>query len=108
VVPAASGFAVTVLVHSVDTATGLPRYLPVAEPGEWARAIFSDVDAARGYFLGAVDPDTGEHRDGPLVYRLYLDTDRQAIRVPRQVVTCPHYLLRTGDAGPKIRIVTTA
>ncbi|UOT08498.1 N-formylglutamate amidohydrolase (plasmid) [Rhodococcus opacus] len=107
-VPAASGFAVTVLVHSVDTATGRPRYLPVAEPDEWARAIFSDVDAAQGYFLGAVDPDTGKHQDGQLAYRLYLDTDRQAIRVPQQVVTCPQYLLRTGDAGPEIRIVTTA
>ncbi|MGV9870690.1 N-formylglutamate amidohydrolase [Rhodococcus koreensis] len=107
-VPAASGFAVTVIVHRVDTATGLPRYLPVAEPDEWARAIFSDVDAARGYFLGAVDPDTGDHVHGQLAYRLYLDTDRQAIRAPRQLVACPHYRLRIGDAGPEVRIVTTA
>lgn len=106
--PAASGFVVTVLVHSVDAATGLPRYLPPAEPGEWARAIFAGVDAAQGYFLGAVDPATGEHRDGQLAYRLYLDTDRHAIRVPRQVVACPHYRMRTGDADPEIRIVTTA
>ncbi|KXF53501.1 N-formylglutamate amidohydrolase [Rhodococcus sp. SC4] len=106
--PAASGFVATVLVHSVDAATDLPRYLATAEPGEWARAIFADVDAAQGYFLGAVDPDTGEHRDGQLAYRLYLDTDRQAIRVPRQVVACPHYRMRTGDADPEIRIVTTA
>ena len=106
--PAASGFMVTVLVHSVDAATGLPRHLPAAEPAEWARAIFADVDAAQGYFLGAVDPNTGEHRDGQLAYRLYLDTDRQAIRVPRQVVVCPHYRMRTGDADPEIRIVTTA
>ena len=104
--PAVSGFVVTVLVHSVDAATGLPRYLPTAEPGEWARAIFADIDAAQGYFLGAVDPDTGEHRDGQVAYRLYLDTDRQAIRVPRQVVACPHYRTRTGDADPEIRIVT--
>ncbi|MFV9454577.1 N-formylglutamate amidohydrolase [Rhodococcus sp. NM-2] len=106
--PAAAGFVVTVLVHSVDAATGLPRHLPVAEPGEWAGAILADVDAAQGYFLGAVDPDTGEHRDGQLTYRLYLDTDRQAIRVPRQVVGCPHYRMRTGGTDPEIRIVTTA
>ena len=104
---AASGFVVTVLVHSVDATTGLPRYLPPAEPNEWARAICAPLDAAQGYFLGAVDPDTGEHRDGQLAYRLYLDTDRQAIRVPRQMVGCPHYRLRTGDA-PEVRIVTTA
>lgn len=72
------------------------------------RAIFSDVDATQRYCLGAVDPDTGQHRHGQLAYLLYLDTDRQAIRVPRQVVGCPHYLLRTGDSGPEIRIVTTA
>ncbi|MDF3311626.1 N-formylglutamate amidohydrolase [Rhodococcus sp. T2V] len=106
--PAVSGFVVTVLVHSVDTATGLPRHLPTAEPNEWARAIFADIDAAQGYFLGAVDPDTGEHRDGQLAYRLYLDTDRQAIRVPHHVVACPHYRLRGGDGDPEIRIVTTA
>ncbi|MGW5153788.1 N-formylglutamate amidohydrolase [Rhodococcus koreensis] len=106
--PAVSGLVVTVLVHSVDAATGLPRHIPTAEPNEWARAIFADVDAAKGYFLGAVDPDTGEHRDGQLAYRLYLDTDRQAIRVPHQVVSCPHYRMRTGDGDPEIRIVTTA
>ena len=66
---------------------------PPAEPAEWARAIFSTVDNVHGYFLGAVDPGTGVHRRGQLVYRLYLDTDRRAIPVPRQVVTCPHYLL---------------
>ncbi|GCE42587.1 hypothetical protein Rhow_006716 [Rhodococcus wratislaviensis] len=99
--PAVSGFVVTVLVHSVDTATGLPRHLPTAEPNEWARAIFADVDAAQGYFLGAVDPDTGEHWDGQLAYRLYLDTDRQAIRVPAQVVGCPHYRMRAGDGIPR-------
>ncbi|WP_050787553.1 hypothetical protein [Rhodococcus jostii] len=91
--PAAAGFAVTVIVHPVDPATGQPRYLPPAEPAEWARAIFSTVDDAHGYFLGAVDPDTGVHRRGQLVYRLYLDTDRRAIPVPRQAVTCPHFLL---------------
>lgn len=107
-VPAAAGFVVTVLVRIVDAATGLPRHIPTAEPGEWARAIFSDVDAAQGYFLGAVDPDTGGHRDGQLAYRLYLDADRQAIRAPRQVVGCPHYRLRAGDTDPEIRIVTTA
>ncbi|WP_043779596.1 hypothetical protein [Rhodococcus sp. JVH1] len=107
-VPPASGFVVTVLVHIVDAATGLPRYLPVTEPGEWARAIFADADATQGYFLGAVDPDTGEHRDGQLAYRLYLDADRQAIRAPRQVVGCPHYRLQAGDTDPEIRIVTTA
>ncbi|MGW4339493.1 hypothetical protein ACWEK5_42905 [Rhodococcus koreensis] len=37
--PAVSGFVVTVLMHSVDSATGLPRHLPTAEPGEWARAM---------------------------------------------------------------------
>ena len=106
--PAVSGFVVTVLVHSIDAATGLPRHLPVAEPNEWARAIFADVDAGQGYFLGAVDPDTGEHRDGQLAYRLYLDTDRHAIRVPHQVAGCPHYRMRTGGTDPEIRIVTTA
>ncbi len=49
--PAVSGFVVTVLVHSIDTATGLPRHLSTAEPNEWARAIFADVDAGQGYFL---------------------------------------------------------
>ena len=62
--PAAAGFAVTVIVHIVDAQTGVPRYLPPAEPAEWARAIFSTVDNAHGYFLGAVDPDTGIHRRG--------------------------------------------
>ena len=57
--PAAAGFAVTVIVHTVDAQTGVPRYLPPAEPAEWARAIFSTVDSAHGYFLGAVDPGTG-------------------------------------------------
>ncbi|MFC9362542.1 N-formylglutamate amidohydrolase [Rhodococcus sp. NPDC057014] len=106
--PAVSGFVVTVLIHIVDAATGLPRHLPTAEPNEWARAIFAGIDAAQGYFLGAVDPDTSEHRDGQLAYRLYLDTDRQAIRVPHQIVGCPHYRMRTGDGDPEIRIVTTA
>ncbi|MFC9555998.1 N-formylglutamate amidohydrolase [Rhodococcus sp. NPDC056960] len=106
--PAAAGFTVTVVVHLVDTETGEPRHLPIAEPHEWARAIFSDVDAAQGYFLGAVDPDTGRHRDGQLAYRLYLDPDRRAIRVPRQLVVCPHYRLSTVDDGPEIRIVATA
>ncbi|SEB29530.1 N-formylglutamate amidohydrolase [Rhodococcus koreensis] len=106
--PAASGFAVTVVVYFVDTATGRPRYLPIAEPHEWARAIFSAIDARQGYFLGAVDPDTGEHRDGQLAYRLYLDPARRAIRAPRQVVACPHYRLHSDDDGPEIRIATTA
>ena len=106
--PAAAGFAVTVVVQFVDTETGKPRHLPIAEPHEWARAIFSDIEAAQGYFLGAVDPDTGHHRDGQLAYRLYLDLDRRAIRVPRQLVACPHYRLPTVDDGPEIRIVATA
>jgi hypothetical protein len=106
--PAAAGFAVTVLVHTVDAQTGVPRYLPPAEPAEWARTIFSTVDNAHGYFLGAVDPDTGSHRGRQLAYRLYLDTDRQAIPVPRQVVTCPHYLLSAIDGRAEIAIPTTA
>jgi hypothetical protein len=106
--PAAAGFAVTVLAHTVDAATGVPRYLPPAEPAEWARAVFSTVDNAHGYFLGAVDPDTGSHRRGQLTYRLYLDTDRQAIPVPRQVITCPHYLLSAIDGRAEIAIPTTA
>ncbi|UOT08314.1 MULTISPECIES: N-formylglutamate amidohydrolase [Rhodococcus] len=106
--PAAAGFAVTVTVHTVDAQTGVPRYLPPAEPAEWARAIFSTVDNAHGYFLGAVHPDTGAHRRGQLTYRLYLDTDRQAIPVPRQVVTCPHYLLSAIDGRAEITIPTTA
>ncbi|GAF45499.1 hypothetical protein RW1_022_00770 [Rhodococcus wratislaviensis NBRC 100605] len=32
--PAAAGVAVTVIVHTVDAATGPPRYLPAAEPAE--------------------------------------------------------------------------
>ncbi|EID77439.1 MULTISPECIES: hypothetical protein [Rhodococcus] len=106
--PAAAGFAVTVIVCSADAATGQPRYLPPAEPAEWARAIFSTVDNAHGYFLGAVDPETGVHRRGQLAYRLYLDTDRRAIPVPRQVVTCPHYLLSAIDGRAEITIPTTA
>ncbi|MFD7012419.1 N-formylglutamate amidohydrolase [Rhodococcus jostii] len=105
--PAVAGFAVTVLVHTVDAETGRPRYLPPAEPAEWARAIFSTAGASHGYFLGAVDPDTGGHRDGQLAYRLYLDTDRQAIPVPRQVLTCPH-LLSAIDGREQITIPTTA
>ena len=106
--PAAAGFAVTVIVHTVDPATGRPRYLRPAEPAEWARASFSTADGAQGYFLGAVDPETGSHRRGQLAYRLYLDTDRQAIPVPRQVVTCPHYLLSAIDGRAEITIPTTA
>ena len=93
---------------AVDAQTGVPRYLPPAEPAEWARAIFSTVDSAHGYFLGAVDPGTGVHRRGQLVYRLYVDTDRRAIPVPRQVVTCPHYLLLAIDGRAEITIPTTA
>ena len=93
---------------AVDAQTGVPRYLPPAEPAEWARAIFSTVDSAHGYFLGAVDPGTGVHRRGQLAYRLYLDTERRAIPVPRQVVTCPHYLLSAIDGRAEITIPTTA
>ncbi|SEB35813.1 hypothetical protein SAMN04490220_0328 [Rhodococcus jostii] len=62
--PAVAGFAVTVLAHTLDAETGRPRYLPPAEPAERARAIFSTAGATYGYFLGAVDPDTGDHRRG--------------------------------------------
>ncbi|ABH00629.1 conserved hypothetical protein (plasmid) [Rhodococcus jostii RHA1] len=51
------------------------------------------------------------HRRPPrrqLAYRLYLDTDRQAIPVPRQVLTCPHYLLSAIDGREQITIPTTA
>jgi hypothetical protein len=106
--PASAGFTVTVIVHTLDADTGQPRYLPPTEPAEWARAIFSTVDATHGYFLGAVDPDTGGHRSGQLAYRLYLDTDRQPIPVPRQVVTCPHYLLSAIDGREQIAIPTSA
>ncbi|MFC9358388.1 N-formylglutamate amidohydrolase [Rhodococcus sp. NPDC057014] len=95
--PAAAGFNVTVVVRTVDTATGEPRYLTRAEPDEWVRAIFSTVEATGGYFLGAVDPDTGVHCRGQFAYRLYLDTDRRAIPAPRQLVTFPQYLLPTID-----------
>ncbi len=105
--PAAAGFAVTVIVHTVDAQTGVPRYLPPAEAAEWVRAIFSTVDSAHGYFLGAVDPGTGSHRRGQLAYRLYLDTDRRAIPVPRQVITCPHYQLSAIDGRAEITIPTT-
>ncbi|MCZ4590306.1 N-formylglutamate amidohydrolase [Rhodococcus opacus] len=107
--PATAGFVATVIVHIVDAATGGPRYLPPAEPAEWARAIFTTTaGAAHGYFLGAVDPNTGTHRRGQLAYRLYLDTDRQAIPVPHQLVTCPHYLLPGLDGRAEITIPTTA
>ncbi|GAB3835072.1 hypothetical protein GCM10028895_55510 [Pontibacter rugosus] len=46
--PAAAGFAVTVIVHTVDVETGVPRHLPPAESAEWARAIFSTVDSRTG------------------------------------------------------------
>jgi len=105
--PAAARFAVTVIVHTVDAQTGEPRYLPPAEPAEWARAI-STAGAAHGYFLGAVDPNTGTHRRGQLAYRLYLDTDRQPIPVPHQLVTCPHYLPPGLDGRAEITIPTTA
>ncbi|PBC47229.1 N-formylglutamate amidohydrolase [Rhodococcus sp. ACPA1] len=106
--PAAAGFVVTVIVHTLDAATGEPRYLPPAEPAEWARAIFSTAGAAHGYFLDAVDPNTGTHRRGQLPYRLYLDTDRQPIPVPHQLVTCPHYLLPGLDGRAEITIPTKA
>ncbi|GAF48805.1 hypothetical protein [Rhodococcus wratislaviensis] len=106
--PAVAGFVVTVIVHTLDAKTGGPRYLPPAEPAEWARAIFSTAGAAHGYFLGAVDPNTGTHRHGQLTYRLYLDTDRQPIPVPRQLVTCPHYLLPALDSRAEITVPTTA
>ncbi|EKT81608.1 hypothetical protein WSS_A16391 [Rhodococcus opacus M213] len=107
--PATVGFVATVIVHTHDAATGGPRYLPPAEPAEWARAIFTTTaGAAHGYFLGAVDPNTGTHRRGQLAYRLYLDTDRQPIPVPRQLVTCPHYLLPGLDGRAEITITTTA
>ncbi|BAH55590.1 MULTISPECIES: hypothetical protein [Rhodococcus] len=106
--PAATGFTVTVIVHTVDAQTGEPRYLPPAEPAEWARTIFSTVDAPHGYFLGAVDPATGVHRGSQLAYRLYLDSTRRTIPVPRQVVTCPHYLLAALDGRAEVTIDTTA
>ncbi|AWK76439.1 hypothetical protein CBI38_34100 (plasmid) [Rhodococcus oxybenzonivorans] len=41
--PAVAGFAVAVLVHTLDAETGRLRHLPPAEPAEWARAIFSTI-----------------------------------------------------------------
>ncbi|MFE5702009.1 N-formylglutamate amidohydrolase [Rhodococcus koreensis] len=105
---ATAGFVVTVIVHTVDAATGGLRYLPPAEPAAWARTIFSTTGAAHGFFLGAVDPNTGTHRRGQLAYWLYLDTDRQPIPMPRQLVTCPHYLLPGLDGRAEITIPTTA
>ena len=92
---------------TVDAQTGEPRYLPPAEPAEWARTIFSTVDDAQGYFLGAVDPATGVHRSNQLAYRLYLDSNRRAIPVPRQVVTCPHYGLPVLDGRAEVTIDST-
>ncbi|MFF2112519.1 N-formylglutamate amidohydrolase [Rhodococcus koreensis] len=106
--PAAAGFVVTVIVHIVDATTGGPRHLPPTEPAEWARAIFTTAGASHEYFLGAVDPNTGTHRRGQLAYRLYLDTDRQPTPVPRDLVTCPHYLLSAIDGRESITITTTA
>ncbi|WP_213578500.1 N-formylglutamate amidohydrolase [Rhodococcus sp. USK13] len=103
-VPASAGTVVTVVVRTVDASTGQPRHLPPAEPNEWARAIFSTVDSTSGYFLGAVDPDTGTHRSGQFAYRLYLDTARRAIPVPSQVVTCPHYPLSSVDGQPETTV----
>ncbi|WP_156517587.1 hypothetical protein [Rhodococcus sp. LB1] len=37
-----------------------------------------------------------------------LNTDRQAIPVPRHLVTCPHYLLPGLDGRAEITIPTTA
>ena len=98
--PAVVGFAVTVLVHTLDAETGRPRYLPPAEPAEWARAIFSTAGASHGNFLGAVDPDTGGHRDGQL------DTASISNRLSGDSsaatgVTCPHYLPRPSTVGSK-------
>jgi hypothetical protein len=90
---AIAGFAVTVIVHTLNATTGRPRYLLPTEPAEWARAIFSTVDSTHGYVLGAVDPDTGDHRRQQFAYRLYLDADRQAIPVPRR----PRYLPSTAE-----------
>ncbi|SEC24445.1 hypothetical protein SAMN04490220_1149 [Rhodococcus jostii] len=64
--PAAAGFAVTVIVHTVDAQTGAPRYLQSTEAAEWARAIFSTVDSAHGYFLRHRQPSTRAARIPPL------------------------------------------
>ncbi|PBC47376.1 N-formylglutamate amidohydrolase [Rhodococcus sp. ACPA1] len=98
--PDAAGFILTAIVHTLDAATGSLRYLPPAEPAEWARALFTTAGATHGYFLGAVDPNTGTHRRGQLAYQLYLDTDRQVVPVPRQLVTCPHYASTAEPRSP--------
>ena len=84
--PAVVGFAVTVLVHTLDAETARPRYLPPAEPAEWARAIFSTAGASRGYFLGAVDPNTGGHRDGQADPDLRNHTSQQEFLLEHAIV----------------------
>ncbi|QTJ68630.1 N-formylglutamate amidohydrolase [Rhodococcus sp. ZPP] len=108
--PLGPAFVVTVIVHTLDAVTGGLRYLPPTElpSGRGRSSLSSTAGAVHGYFLGAVDPNTGTHRRGQLAYRLYLGTDRQPIPVPGQLVTCPHYLLPGLDGRAEITILTTA
>jgi len=105
--PAVAGFAVTVIVHTVDAESGLPRYLPSAEPAEWrvrsSRPPEPRMDTSSAPSTRPPAATTRAARIPP-----YLDTDRQAIPVPRQVLACPHYLLSTIDGREQISIPTTA
>ena len=66
------------------------------------------LDASADPHVITTPARTGTHRSGQLAYRLYFDTDRRVITVPRQVVTCPHYFLPTLDSRAEITIPTTA
>ena len=91
--PAVSGTAVTVAIASTDAASHARRYIPLAEPEAWARAVFDefDDDQRRIYLLGSVDADPGRPEFGLVTYRLYLDEDGTPIRVPPQLHGMPHY-----------------
>jgi len=94
-------------VHTVDAATGRPRYLPAAEPSERVHSIFSTTDATHGYFLGAVDPGTGANRPGRIPPRpRHQPPGRRAIPAPQQGHLL-HHLLSAIDGRAASTIPTT-
>jgi len=70
-VPAATGFAVTVIVHIVDAETGQPRYCHPRNPPS-GRARSSPPSTPRTATPRAVDPDTGTRHRPPRAKTSYL------------------------------------
>jgi hypothetical protein len=82
-----------------DAAPGRPLSATCGPPSGRARS--SRPSTAHVCFLGAVDPDTGDHRRGQLVYRLYLDTDRlcESLPAPRKIDCAPCRVTRSPSAS---------